>query len=272
MKLKSFIKIHFFVFLILIISIVFAKNNSSLSLANQYFSAIRYQQLYCPKSSQQATIIFIQKTFPFAKPYCTELLNDFFSVQERKSFSIAAKYYQQNAQKGDAISQYYLAVMYVYSLVSNGTIKEAKNLTLLSAKQNYSPAQILYAQLQPIQADVENPNAVKQGMKIMQEYYLKAASQKNPMAFFEIGASYLTGNFSERQPAKAIKWFRKAVMKNNPSAEVALATCYYYGVGIHQNYAKAVILYKRSLASKECPILVYRIASGALGLFLWQWY
>lgn len=65
------------------------------------------------------------------------------------------------------------------------------------------------------------------------------ATQGNPEAQLYVGVMYENGQGVKKNPAQAVKWYRKAALKGNMFAQRNLGDMYFYGQGVKKNYAEA---------------------------------
>ena len=49
-----------------------------------------------------------------------------------------------------------------------------------------------------------------------------------------------------RNASATYRWYRRAVRFHSPSAQLALANCYYWGYGTERNFEKAYYLYNKA--------------------------
>jgi uncharacterized protein len=100
------------------------------------------------------------------------------------------------------------------------------------------------------------------------------AQQGDVEAQEKLGMHYVM----EKEFRKAAFWFRKSVNKGGLRAQHGLATLYFFGLGVKQNYKKAVELFKGSAAG-EIPKSQWRLGNcyrGGLGIKQnkktgWEW-
>jgi TPR repeat protein len=87
------------------------------------------------------------------------------------------------------------------------------------------------------------------------EIYQFLANQGQVIAEYQLGYLYENGFGIDKNPKLASTWFAKAAQEGLPEALYALATCYYYGVGVQQDIAQAVTLYHQ--AAMICWVIYF---------------
>ena len=61
-----------------------------------------------------------------------------------------------------------------------------------------------------------------------------------------LGTMYYKGIGVQQDYAKAVSWYEKAANKEYPAAQYDLGVCYYYGQGVSKNRDKAIELWRLS--------------------------
>ena len=102
---------------------------------------------------------------------------------------------------------------------------------------NASPEQN-YKQAEKLQKSEKNEEAF--------EYYLKAASQGDAEAQYNLGVCYRKGYGVEKNLTEAVKWYRKAADQGIAKAQGFLGVCYYQGDGVEKDYKQAVIWFRKA--------------------------
>ncbi len=87
------------------------------------------------------------------------------------------------------------------------------------------------------------------------DWLLKSANAGNVIAMYELGImSYEKGNYpGPHDNIKAAKWFLKAAENGYVNGMTHIATMYYYGRGVKQDYNKAIEWYEKA-AAKGNPL------------------
>src|SRR5579864_4557719 len=72
------------------------------------------------------------------------------------------------------------------------------------------------------------------------DIYKQLSESGHPVAEYQLAYLYLNGFGVEKNPSIAAAWFMKAGTLGLAQAQFALATLYYYGVGIEQGLTQAI--------------------------------
>jgi TPR repeat protein len=121
------------------------------------------------------------------------------------------------AEKGDAVAQYNLAIMYDYGDGITLNDEEAFKWYLKAAIQGYKDAQNSVGNMYDLGEGVEENNA--EAMK----WYLKAAQQDDNKAINNIAALYETGDGVSKNLAKAEEWYLKGAKKGDATSQINLS-------------------------------------------------
>ena len=76
-----------------------------------------------------------------------------------------------------------------------------------------------------------------------------------------VGNAYYFGRVVEQSFTEAVAWLSKAEMFGHGGATVNLATCYYRGQGVEQDYVKAFNLYAKGFKRAK-PLSDFKIAAA----------
>ena len=77
---------------------------------------------------------------------------------------------------------------------------------------------------------------------------IKLAEQGDAEANFALGGVYYFGLGVQQDYAKAIEWYKKAAAQDHAGAQFALGGVYNFGLGVRQDYAKAIEWYEKAAA------------------------
>ncbi|MCB0510146.1 MAG: SEL1-like repeat protein [Bacteroidetes bacterium] len=176
------------------------------------------------------------------------------SYFDNKDYENAIKWWQMAANQGHALSQYYLARMYIQGIGIPKDDNKAFDLYLLAAKQNYAEAQNIIGFL------YDNGHGVKQNEKEAFHWFQKAANNGNAEAQFNLGNFYRIGRGTEVDLAKAIEWYGKSAKNGYNGAQFELGKMYLEGNGVSKNIEKSIALFQLA-AKQNLPI-----AQNALGM------
>lgn len=84
---------------------------------------------------------------------------------------------------------------------------------------------------------------------------LENADHGNADAQYFIATCYYNGWELPQDYENAVMWFTKAAELGHPKAQFSLATCYQYGTGLQQDYDKAFYWYKQSALQEDADAL-----------------
>ena len=80
-------------------------------------------------------------------------------------------------------------------------------------------------------------------------WFRSAADAGHPIAQYQLGVMYATGNGVVKDPAEAVRWYREAADRDNADAQNDLAVMYDAGEGVPEDDAQAVRWYRRAAAA-----------------------
>lgn len=66
-----------------------------------------------------------------------------------------------------------------------------------------------------------------------------------------LGVEYATGEYIPQNYEKAFEWYKKAVDKDLPAAQILLGDMYFNNHGVGLDRKKACELYKKTLSAKD---------------------
>ncbi len=157
--------------------------------------------------------------------------------------------YQAKAEKGEAGSQFKLAVCYATSRGVEQNRMEAVKWCRKAAEQNVTQAQcdLGTCYYKGLGAEKNSTEAVK--------WFRKAAQQNLALAQFKLGFCYANGQGVEQNYTEAVKWHRKAAEQNVGESQFFLGTCYAYGQGVAKDYMEAYAWYSLASARDQFAVL-----------------
>ena len=150
-----------------------------------------------------------------------------------------AKEYYDIATKGDAESQYQLALRYEKVNDFDNKARWFRK----AAEQNHAKAQ------NKLGYCYEKGQGVKFDEKEAAKWYRKSAEQGYAVAQFNLGTCYYYGTGVKKDYHEAVKWYRLAADQNYHRAQNNLGVCYEYGLGVEKDPTEATKWYK--LAAKN---------------------
>ena len=164
----------------------------------------------------------------------------------------------QKADKGDAQSQYELAVHYATSRSGQLASNEAVHWLRRAAEQGHAEAQsdlgLLYHRGLGVQPDAAE--AAK--------WLRRAAEQGHTYSQADLGRLYYLGDGVPRDFAQAAEWYRKAAEQGLAEAQYNLAGLYSDGEGVSANPSQAVKWY-REAAGRGLAEAQYALAVALVG-------
>jgi|SRR5574344_78704 TPR repeat protein len=219
--------------------------------------------------------LFLAQRDHFAKAY--DYLDKAATWKEERAIKLLDQYYkiredQILAEKGDPKGMYKYAV---WLLNSDDSKKREEGVTWArkSAIEGDHEGEALYATILYQRNDYSNAQtwfskAARAGNNVAEYYlgimkiqgkgsvrnsaqgieYLKRAAYKNNMlACFELGRMYINGDATvalDVTQKQAIDWISQAASQNMIEAQYILAFLYENGIGVKQDYTRAMSLYK----------------------------
>lgn len=96
------------------------------------------------------------------------------------------------------------------------------------------------------------------------EWYRKAAAQNHARAQSALGSAYQIGRGVEKDYREAVRWFREAAAQNNLEAQCSLGGCYRFGHGVEPDYKEAVKWFRKAAERN------YVVAQWSLGNCYYQ--
>lgn len=191
-------------------------------------SALLFSGTAQAETSNPFAFLFGEKTKDTTPPPSTEL-NAALRAQEAGDYAKAATLFLPLAEKGDAVAQFNLGVLYSQGRVIMQDNKIAMQWYLAAAEQGHAQAQANAGQM------YDRGSGVPQDYKKAMRWLELSAKQHNATAQFYIGEMYAQGRGVPQNATEAIKWYRLAADQGNASASAQLAECYEKGLGVPQD-------------------------------------
>jgi len=177
---------------------------------------------------------------------------------ENGDYTNALKYYRMAAEKGLALAQFNLGVMYRDGNGVKQDYQEAINWFTKSANQNCASAQYALALF------YEMGRGIDSDFQKAFKWYTKAAENNYPMAQNNLARLYFSGEGVPQDFQKAFELFSQAAEQNIPQAYSNIAMMYKNGYGVLQDYKKAAEFYEKAAN------LGYAWAQNRLGHLYYQ--
>lgn len=163
----------------------------------------------------------------------TNQLEDGLLAAQNGDFKRAHDLLLPEAEKGDAVAQYNLGMMYARGDGVARNPSEAVRWWRKAAEKKFAPAQnnIGFAYQTGEGAELNLTEAVK--------WYRLAAEKGDPMAQANLGAAYAEGRGVEQNWELSTKWYRLSAEQGFPLGMANLGINYLYGHGVKQDFVQA---------------------------------
>lgn len=174
----------------------------------------------------------------------------------------AAESYSLAAQKGDAVGQYNLGLIYLAGKGQPVDLKKAQEYFTKAADQGLPAAMTQLASLyfNGIDGQKDDDQAL--------HWYQKAAELGSREANYQLGLFSETGVAMKLDFPTAVKYYQEAANRGDEKALMALARIYQFGLGAPKDLAHAAEIYQ-SLAANNNAFAQYQLAvfyyDGSLG-------
>ncbi|MDP1872475.1 MAG: hypothetical protein Q8K61_12770 [Gallionella sp.] len=155
-------------------------------------------------------------------------------AQEAGDYARAASLFLPLAEKGDAIAQYNMGLLYTQGRVILQDYRIALQWYLAAAEQGHPEAQNKLGEL------YASGKGVAQDFKKAMNWFLLSAKQGNATAQLHIGDMYAEGQGVPQDYREVFKWYQSAAKQGDAVAHARLAECYEKGLGTAQNSKIAI--------------------------------
>lgn len=155
-------------------------------------------------------------------------------AQEAGDYARAATLFLPLAEKGDAIAQFNLGLLYAQGRVILQDYRIALQWYLAAAEQGHPEAQNKLGEL------YVSGKGVAQDFKKAMNWFLLSAKQENATAQLHIGDMYAEGQGVPQDYREVFKWYQLAAKQGDSVAHARLAECYEKGLGTAQNSRVAI--------------------------------
>ncbi|RIA81922.1 hypothetical protein C1645_881328 [Glomus cerebriforme] len=163
------------------------------------------------------------------------------------------KLHIKNAEKGDIISQYYIANCYYFGVNIKHDYNKAFEWYAKSSKGGNMKAMYMLGTC------YYYGYGGKKNKKQAFEYYLKSAEKGYKYAISKVGDCYHDGKGIFRDESKAFEWYLKTAKKGHAYNQYLVANYYYNGVHISKNEEKG-FYWNRKAAINGNTDAQYRLA------------
>lgn len=210
----------------------------------------------------------------FDKEHIQQNVDNAEKYERLGEFDKAFQLYKENADKGDAEAQFYVAEYYYKfyneEIVLSGedksnAFKKAAKYYEKAALQDHAKAQYTYYKLyHELKEEKELEDYLNEGLKEeKREHFLdnlisvfdqdraliylkRAAEHGNADAQYELGDCYNYGEGTEKDYNKAFKWYLKAAKQDHCLAQYAMGECYTNRYGTSKNLTEALAWYMKA--------------------------
>jgi len=145
-----------------------------------------------------------------------------------------------DAEKGDAVAQFTLGVVYGDGVGVAKDEAEAVKWYRRAAEQNHALAR------NNLGACYHNGQGVAKDYLEAVKWYRKAAEQNLALAQYNLGVCYERGQGVAKNEVEAAKWYAKAAEQNDAGGQYNLGHCYYKGEGLLKDEAEAVKWWRKA--------------------------
>jgi TPR repeat protein len=152
-------------------------------------------------------------------------------VEENDKMAVA--WYRKAADKGNAQAQYSLGLMYGNGHGVTEDDRAAVKWYRLAAEQGSKNAQFHLALV------YDFGEGVKEDDSVAAQWYQKAAELGDFRAQYNLALLYDFGNGVPKNPAKAAQWYERAAKQGDAKAQYALAASYFKGEGVGLDRVKS---------------------------------
>jgi TPR repeat protein len=160
------------------------------------------------------------------------------AAYRRGDYATALRLLRPLANRGNAIAEYTLGVMYEVGEGVPQDYGEALKWYRLAADQGYAHAQYYFGRM------YDNGRGVAQDYGEALKWYRLAANQGYANAQFSLGSMYADGHGVAQDYAEAMKWYRLAANQGLAMAQGGIGFMYDSGQGVAQDYVEAAKWYR----------------------------
>ena len=176
-----------------------------------------------------------------------------YAAFKRNDFATALKAFQIEAERGNPIAYFYLALMYADG---QGVTKDETQAVIWyrkAADQGFAGAQNGLGNMYS-----SGRGVAKDDMQAV-VWYLKAANQEDEVAQYNIGSMYYNGKGVPKDDAKAVAWYRKSADRGFAAAQHDLGLMYSIGRGVAKDETQAIAWIRKAADQGDA------IAQASLG-------
>lgn len=141
------------------------------------------------------------------------------------------KQIEQQAQQGDAESQYRLGLIYTHSAAPD--YQKATQWYQRSAQQGHRDAEYMLG------INYYVGQGVERDFVAARNWFQKAADQGQARAQYQLGEIYMNGRGVQKEQDWAARWYGKAAEQNHTEAQFSLGVAFARGLGLPINWVRA---------------------------------
>ena len=145
------------------------------------------------------------------------------------------------AEKGDAVAQTALGMMYCYGQCVTPNLTEGHRLLQEAAAKGVVSAQYALAEMYE-RGECGKQKDLAEALK----WFHKAAEQGDPTAQCKLGEIYFSGDRTPKDPTEGVKWFRKAAEQGDPEGQYNLGGLFADGQGVTKDEKEAVSWFRKA--------------------------
>lgn len=189
-------------------------------------------------------------------PYCQALLAEWYAHAKHgliRDAKRALSFAESSAKQGNPLGQFMLGAFYASKEGGQEKSKELytsafTGLKKLVGEKDAKATFVLSRMYEAGMGCKRDPTKAKDLLQLSADMGY-AEAQTHLGALFEGGSG---DSRYKRDPATAIKWYRKAAQQNDLMAMFALAMRHQSGSGVDKDYAEAIKWYQKALTHESC--------------------
>jgi uncharacterized protein len=178
--------------------------------------------------------------------------DDATAAYQRGDYATAMLIFKPLADRGDAVAQCKVGLMYFHGEGASQDYGEAVKWFHKAADQGNAVAQFNLGVM------YRNGQGVSQNYAQSFQWYQSAADQGNLEAQMAVASMYHAGQGVPRNDAEALKWFGKAADQGNTDAQELVGFMYLHGKGTPKDLARAYVWFNLSASQGNKDAAKYR--------------
>jgi hypothetical protein len=178
--------------------------------------------------------------------------DDATAAYQRGDYATAMLIFKPLADRGDAVAQYRVGLMYFHGEGASQDYGEAVKWFRKAADQGNAVAQFNLGVM------YRNGQGVSQNYAESFQWYQSAADQGNLEAQMAVASMYHAGQGVPQNDAEALKWFGKAADQGNTDAQELVGFMYLHGKGTPKDHVRAYVWFNLSASQGNKDAAKYR--------------